>query len=125
MTRIPLTDEDIMIENYLSQGGKAGVTIFFDRLFKAEQLKKQILDDYERVNSLARVVPLDEIDRNMKAINEYKELKEKAEKWDMIGECFTKDQRGKTPTQIYGEHQKLEQENKQLKEMPKRFPSPW
>ena len=108
MTRIPLTDEDILV----TDDDFSLVTVRIDCEKKdrgydddhkyAEQLKKQILDDHE-FREKDMTCPQYRL-----SVTQYKELKEKAEKYDWIVE---RDAQG-------NEHyvEKLEQENKRLKD---------
>ena len=105
MIRIPLTDEDSFVEWDDEYGGQIGI---YCKINKAEQLKKQILDDYENVTEWKKLGGAG----NWKSVSleELKELKEKAEKWDESLE------HAPCGTLLFQTVHKLEQENKQLKE---------
>jgi len=77
MTRIPLTDEDIsIIAHGEPTNWRVSMFVHDNTRDSAEQLKKQILDDYEfREKDL--ICPQYRL-----SVTQYKELKEKAEKWD-------------------------------------------
>ena len=105
MTRIPLADEDIIVG--LTDPESHRITNYVIEIEKnegdewthqeLEQLKKQILDDYEFSNSFD--VKLDK-DGNIISIP-IKELKEKAEKYDGL-------------VKEYGEFLKRNEKNKEI-----------
>jgi len=105
MNRIPLTDEDIFVvygDDEILRSATGTCDVMFQKGMTdedAEQLKKQILDDYEFSNEYSHP------DWQQIRIVELKELKEKAEKWD----------EHQKPYKMRITYQMLEQENKQLK----------
>ncbi len=105
-TRIPLTDEDIKLND---NEGYDGVWIGFDyhkphtsseETQWSEQLKKQILDDHEY--------------REYYNESYLGSIKEKAEKWDVLQDDLKN-------WKSNDRRQKLEQENKQLKEKAEKY----
>jgi len=108
-TRIKLTDEGIEIADDKEYFGVLSSYLIIDcKKQKPEQLKQQILDDYQLHNDFTRMMK-DSKGRCNLSLEYMKELQEKAEKWDKIS-------KHPSSTEAYHRLEKLEQENKQLKE---------